>query len=200
MQSGNVSSSKSRKNLLIFYFLVSFAILGCAFGIFCYLYSENRICDKILFFHHEMFGISYSEKVSAVLFDSLKSNVVFLITAFILGFGALSQPVQALLIFIKGFSCGTVLISIYGNGLSGSDLPCIAAVFPGMFISLIVIIIAARESFFLSERLFRLCFTDRLADGLFFRVRTYAVRFSVYAAMLSVCSLIDCGLSIILSV
>lgn len=189
---------ESRRGLTLFASLSLSALLGVLMGAICYCYVDSQLSELLRSAEENFFTVRRGGDFTGILFSSLAGTGVYLLVTFMLGFSAIAQPFEMLMPFFRGLGCGVVLTQIYGGSFSKLTALKAAAVFPGVLISLVVIILASREAIYLSGKLFRVCFQDRLFDGLLKRVKLYMVRFLAFLAAASAAAAIDCALAILL--
>jgi hypothetical protein len=190
--------SEPTRGLTLFSVFAVSALLGVLFGAICYCYVDSELSEQLKSAEYSLFSIRRSGNFSRILLTSLAGTGFYLAVAFFLGFSALSQPFELLIPFFHGVSSGVMLTQIYGGNFSKLLLLKAAAVLPGTLISLTVIILAGREAFYLSCKLFTACFHERLFDGLLKRIKLYTVRFFALLAAASVSSVVDCILAMLL--
>ncbi len=189
---------RADKRLTLFAALCASALFGALFGALCYISTDGRLSDLLETARQTSMDIRRSGSLVKMIGSSLMSTGFYLLIAYVLGFSALAQPFELALPFLRGMTAGVVLTSIYGGGADKGTLMMTAAVFPGILISIILIILAAREAVYMSSRLFDICFHDRLYDGLLRHSVVYSVSFAELLAATSVTALIDCLLAVML--
>lgn len=186
------------KGLTLFTVLAVSALLGALFGAMCCLRTDSRFSEMLSAAQENSLEVRRSGELAKIMLSSLAGTGVFLAAAFVLGFSAIAQPLEVILPFIKGIGGGVILTQLYGQDPTKTALLRGLAVFPGVFISLIVMIIASREAIYLSDRMFAVCFHERITDGMLGRIKLYAVRFAALVAAMSLCALLDCALAMLL--
>lgn len=186
------------RRLTLFAALCVSALFGALFGALCYINTDGRLADMLDAARQTSMDIRRSGSLVRIIGSTLMSTGFYLLIAYMLGFSALAQPFELALPFLRGMTAGVVLTSVYGNGLSKSTALTVLALFPGIFLSVILIVLASREAVYMSSRLFGICFHDRLYDGLLKRSAAYSVRFAELLAATSVTALIDCLLAVLL--
>lgn len=189
---------KPSKGLTLFTVLAVSALLGALFGAMCCIGTNGALHDTLSSATEKSLDIRRSGELSGIMLSSLMGTGVYLAIAFVLGFSAIAQPLEVTLPFFKGIGGGVILTLLYGQDLSKVALLKGLAVFPGVFLSLIVTIIASREALYLSGRMFAVCFYERITDGMLGRIKLYAVRFAALLAATSLCALIDCAFAMLL--
>lgn len=186
------------RGLTLFAALSVSALLGALVGALCCRYSGSQLSELLNSAEENYFAVRRSGDLSGILLGSFAGTGFYLLLTFLLGFSAVAQPFEFAVPFLRGLGCGVTLTQIYGDSFSSDSALRAAAAFPGIFISLALTVLASREAIFLSGRLFRVCFRDKLFDGLLSRVKLYAARFLAFLAAASAASAIDCALSMLL--
>ena len=201
MRIGSVSRGLfSDKRLTLYTFLSVSALLGALFGALCWcngIGSENlsKILDEA---QESFFAVRRNGDIPKLLLSALSGTGFYLLAAFLLGFSALAQPLETVLPFLRGMTCGVMMTVSCGGSFTKEAMLRTAAVFPGVLASLIITVLASREALYLSDRLFGICFFKGLTEGLGERVKVYAVRFAGLLAAASVSALLDGGLAVLL--
>lgn len=188
----------AKLRLTIFAALCISALLGALFGALCYISTDGKLSELLEAAQESSLSARRSGSLVSIIGGSLISTGFYLLLALMLGFSALAQPFEFALPFLRGMSAGVILTSLYSGGFSKLSFMRTAAVFPGMFLSMIIVVLAAREAIYMSAKLFEICFHDRLYDGLLRKSGEYAVRFAEFAAAASAAALVDCILAILL--
>lgn len=186
------------KGITLFTVLAVSALFGALFGALCCLRTDSGLAEMLANAEEKTLEVRRSGELSRIILSSLAGTGIYLCIAFVLGFSAIAQPLEVILPFFKGIGGGVILTQLYGQDLSRVSLIKGLAVFPGVFLSLVVMIIASREAIYLSGRLFDVCFQKRIADGMLGRIKLYAVRFAALLAATSLCALLDCALAMLL--
>lgn len=119
----------------------------------------------------------------AVFMSSFGGSAILLGAAFLLGFSAIAQPAELLLVGFRGLGLGLCVRGVY---LGGNVLSSMAAFLPFAVFSTAVLILSAREAFYLSQRYLALSTTDENRLGIRSQVRDYSARFMIYFLLLAV--------------
>ncbi|MBQ1537853.1 MAG: hypothetical protein IIZ73_06035 [Ruminococcus sp.] len=186
------------RRLTLFAALCASALFGALFGALCFINADGRLSELLETAQRTSIDIRRSGSIVRLIGSSLMSTGVYLLAAFLLGFSALAQPFELALPFLRGITAGVVLTSVYSGGACKGTLLTAAAVFPGILISVILIVLASREAIYMSSRLFGICFHDRLYQGLLKRAAAYSVGFAELLAATSVSALLDCLLAVVI--
>ena len=190
-------SSLADKRLFLYALLTLAALLGALFGALCWCYGSGRLSELLGSAKESYLSARRCGDVTRLLLGALTGMGTFLLAELLLSLSAVGQPFEVALPFLRGTVCGVILVSVNGGELNAPALLRTVAVFPGVLISLIITVLAAREAVCLSDRLFRICFAGEQSDGLFARIKLCGARFAVLTAAMSAGALVDCGLSML---
>ena len=114
------------------------------------------------------------------------------LAAFFLGFCALSQPVELLLVAFRGLGLGVCVRGVY---LSTNVMTSMAAFLPYAILSTGVLVLAAKEAFGLSMQYLRLSATTENRLGIKNEIRDYTAKFMIYTLMLAALAMADAFLA-----
>lgn len=114
------------------------------------------------------------------------------LAAFFLGFCALSQPVELLLVAFRGLGLGVCVRGVY---LSTNVMTSMAAFLPYAILSTGVLVLAAKEAFGLSMQYLRLSATTENRLGIKNEIRDYTAKFTIYTLMLAALAMADAFLA-----
>lgn len=196
MQKGNVG--RTNIGAAVFTAMAISALLGALFGTLCCTVSDGELSQQLGNAAESYLSIRRAGAFSQLILTTLTGTGTYLLAAFLSGFWSLAQPLEFVLPFMRGVSCGVILTSVSSGSFNTESLLKMAAVFPGIFISIVVTVLAAREALFFSNRLFGVCFGRGISEGMLTRVKTYAAHFIMLAAMISAAALLDCVLAAVL--
>lgn len=115
-----------------------------------------------------------------------------LLAAFFLGFCALSQPVELLLVAFRGLGLGVCVRGVY---LSANVMSSMAAFLPYAILSTGVLVLALKESFGLSMHYLRMSTTTENRLGIKNEIRDYTAKFMIYAMLLAALAMADAFLA-----
>lgn len=204
------------RGLNLFSVLAICSLLGTLIGAVCYLYfpdsvgSDGELAEIFASAGSGFFERRSSGDLSHILIRSFGVSAAFLGAEFLLGFGAVYQPLIFFVTFLRGLFCGISLAGVYGSEFTKTAAAGAAAVLPGIFISLVTTVLAARESLYFSNRLFRICFHEGILreenennsrlimDGLLPKLKNYAAHFLIYFAADSAAAAIDALLALLI--
>ena len=123
-----------------------------------------------------------------VFLGSFLGIAALLLAAFFLGFSAIGQPAELLLVAFRGLGLGVCVRGVY---LSDDVLRSMAAFLPYAILSTGVLILSAKEAFCLSMRYLHLSTTAENRLGLRNEVRDYTARFMIYIVLLAALAMAD---------
>lgn len=176
--------------------MVGTVLLGVIFGTVSYLYMPSRLSQLLFDANTGYIGSRAGETLSRILLDSFAVSSLFIGAEFILGFFALGQLPELLILIMRGMGLGTVLSQVY-NSYSGLNLLCaVFLIVPSAVISVYALAACAKNSVRLSTRLLLIALSSERCKGLLDNVRTYSARFVILEAAALGAALTDCFCSV----
>ena len=127
-----------------------------------------------------------------VFLSSFLGVGAMLLAAFFLGFCALSQPVELLLVAFRGLGLGVCVRGVY---LTTNVMTSMAAFLPYAILSTGVLVLAAKEAFGLSMQYLRLSATTENRLGIKNEIRDYTAKFMIYTLLLAALAMADAFLA-----
>lgn len=115
-----------------------------------------------------------------------------LFAAFFLGFCALSQPVELLLVAFRGLGLGVCVRGVY---LTTNVMISMAAFLPYAILSTGVLVLAVKEAFGLSMRYLGISATTENRLGIKNEIRDYTAKFMIYTLLLAALAMADAFLA-----
>lgn len=179
------------KNKLAFVLTMLFAA-GLAYGSisFCFYNHETaRILENIVY---SFSAVRADQDILNTFFNSLFSNFIILILVYLLGFGALSQPISFIVPFFYGLGIGVSAGYMYKESVITGFLYTLSMIIPHAFIMLVAVILGVRESIKLSN-LFLGTFIPKFHGELDINVvKKYNQKFLVLSVLAFISSVVDC--------
>ncbi len=127
-----------------------------------------------------------------LFWGSFSGAFALLAAAFVLGFCAVAQPLEMLLMAFRGLGLGVCIRGIYlGSGVFRS----MAVFLPFAVFSTAILWLTSREALAMSSRYLEISKTNENRLGLKNEVRDYITRFMIYAMLLAVLSCADAYLA-----
>lgn len=123
-----------------------------------------------------------------VFFSSFVGVGVLLLAAFLFGFSAVSQPLELLLVAFRGVGLGICVRGVY---LGGEVLRSMAVFLPYAVLSTGLLLIGAKEAFFLSMRYLHLSSTTENRLGIKTEIHDYTTKFMILAILLAALAMAD---------
>lgn len=123
-----------------------------------------------------------------VFLGSFLGIAALILASFILGFSAIGQPAELLIVAFRGLGLGVCVRGVY---LSGDVIRSMAAFLPYAILSTGVLMLSAKEAFCLSMRYLNISTTAENRLGLKNEVRDYTARFTVYIILLAALAMAD---------
>ncbi len=124
------------------------------------------------------------------LMNSFSGAFVLLLGCFILGYSAVSQPVEIIIPVFRGLGMGVSLAGMYSRyGIRGFGMSMVLII-PGGIISAFVLMFAVREALRMSGSICMIIFSDRNIQRTLDH-KLYFTKFVILTAILVISSLID---------
>ena len=145
--------------------------------------------------NHGFIKINSGHSVADNFINSFRNTGFLIIILFILGFGAVSQPIEAFILFYRGVALGiSVSYTYFHYGFKGF-LIALLVILPHAVGSSIILILATRESIRSSNMFAGFAFAGKGNDKANSQVRMYFIKFIVLLVLLVISSILDSLLS-----
>lgn len=131
-----------------------------------------------------------------VFLSSFVGAGILLLTEFFFGFSAVSQPLELLLIGFRGLGLGVCVRGVY---LCGEVLKSMAVFLPFAVLSTWLLILGAKEAFFLSMRYLNLSSTTENRLGIKTEIHDYTTKFMILTILLAALAMADALLARLIS-
>lgn len=187
----NGTSKDFIHGIRFFIFLTVMSAVGVFVGVMCCKWGVSLLSDTS-FSAENFLRLRESKSFAGILFSSFGSTSVFIIIAFVLGFSAISQPLEVLIPLLKGIILGMLSAEIYIQSQQHGILLSLCLVLPCGIISMYAVISSAREAVGLSNIILTNILTLGHTSGLRETVKLYAVKFLVLEAVTAVAAAVDC--------
>lgn len=146
---------KSFNNIHVIIFFI-FLILGLAFGGFFGSGVNYSFFNQTDIIFNNDFQNKSSEYWYVLFLQSLCSQFIFSLSAFLMGFSLWGFSCLFLISFLKGFGIGVISGFLIANYNLYGLLYYSVIILPGAFISIIALIIQQKNSYNLSKKLFNI--------------------------------------------
>ena len=175
---------KDKKNVRLDVLLVCSLVAGIALG--AVFGADVAISDKglsVLFYPTEDSGWL------GAFASSFFGSASFVTASFLMGFGAVSQPLELLLVAFKGLGLGAVVRGIYA---CDNILARLVVFVPFAVMSCGVLILQSVESVEMSTRYLALSVTGENRIGMANEFKDYIFKFLIYLLSCAVMSALNC--------
>ena len=174
-----------------FIFIAGIMLGGVLIGTLAFCGMNEISVSKISFISQGFIGSRAEKGFVEILIDSFLSSTGQLLVVFVLGFWAVSQPLEVLIPFLKGLGLGASLAQIYSSiGIKGF-LIILLLIIPYALISVFALIIAIREAIKLSNIFARKAFYDTNTQGMKKITKLYCQKFAILEVLMIIASLVD---------
>lgn len=196
MQILKTSRAKLTQNSL-FTFLVGAALLGVLMGVVSQCFMSDDFLGQIAAAQNDFLEIRRNSDFAVVLMRSFCAATMFLGAAFVMGFSAIAQPLEFAVPTVKGIGLGVTMAQAYSQSGSTGIAACALLIVPSTVISTYAVIIGARESIRMSNRLMTNLLSDRASVGMLSHVKLYGTKFLALEALAAVAAAVDCLCTVI---
>ncbi len=174
--------------ILVIGILTGGVIIGAL--VFCGLDSSSL--NKLSFVSAEFVEERSDVDFLKLFFESFLSLTAQLFVVFVLGFWAVSQPVELLIPLLKGLGLGASLAQIYAASGAKGFLIILLLIIPYTLVSVFALVIGIREAVRLSNIFARKAFFDTNTNGMKKITSLYCQKFGILEILMLSASLIDC--------
>lgn len=184
-----------KNKLIVILFVLFFA--GVLYGSLAAAFAPADIIEKLAGITGGFADKRAEQSLFITFLNSFASNMLILAVVFVLGFSAVTQPAELFVPLFYGLGLGISMGYIYKTRLFEGVVYCAVLVIPHTVISLIAIILAVRESFFMSN-LFLGCVVPKLTGELSAEtVKLYSLKALVLSGAVLIAAAADCLLTFI---
>ena len=176
-----------RKRMSLDIVLAAAAVVGVTVGVILSLKMDDTALVSLAGAERKLSAASDGGWFGVFL-DSFLGTAVFLCAVFLCGFSAVAQPAEIFLAAFRGVGLGLCVRGVY---LGGNVLASMAAFLPFAVASTGVLILSARQAFYLSMRYLSLSVTNENRLGIRSYVHDYTAKFLLYLLLLAVLAASD---------
>ncbi len=176
------------------FFILVIGILtgGVIIGVLVFCGLDSSSLNKLSFVSTEFVEERSDVDFLKLFFESFLSLTAQLFVVFILGFWAVSQPVELLIPLLKGLGLGASLAQIYAVSGAKGFLIVLLLIIPYTLVSVFALVIGIREAVRLSNIFARKAFFDTNTNGMKEITSLYCQKFGILEIIMLSASLIDC--------
>lgn len=177
--------------LLLFGLIVLGIIIGTI--TFCTIPDNELLMNGL--FNHGFIKIDSGQTMVDNFLIAFRNTSFLIVILFILGFGAVSQPIEAFVPFYRGVALGiSVSFTYLQYGFKGF-LVALLIILPHAVGSSIILILATRESIKSSNMFAGFAFVGRDSEKPNPQIKFYFIKFLVLLVLLMISSILDSVLS-----
>jgi len=179
--------------------LFSVIAVGVLFGTLFFRGASDKSIFTSDLWCHGFIKFSYEQSVMDVFMRSVSWTSLYVMMLFLMGFCCISQPLQMLLLFMRGCALGVSVSYIYSlYGIRGA-LVSVFMILPHAVMTSVVLVFAAREAMRCSN-LYLLYVSGKNSDSTDTpQLKLYFLRFAVLMAAILVSTLLDCVITYFLT-
>ncbi len=179
-------------NISFFGFLIALAVIGIFLGVMSFCFMDDNFLSQISLAQQNFMEIRKNQDFVHILIKSLSSSTIFLTCAFLLGFSAISQPLEIMIPLVRGLGLGVSVAQIYSqNGKSGI-LTSLVLILPCAVISMYALAVGVREAVGLSNIFMTNGLCSGQTNGMLDSIKLYVTKFLVLEAVTAVSAVVDC--------
>jgi len=185
------SKSFFEQNKLII-LLLGVMLGGVLIGSLAFCSMNEASVGRISFIAQGFMSTRASQSIFEIFIGSFLSSTGIVLLIFILGFAAVTQPIELLIPFFRGLGLGASLAQIYAfSGVKGF-LIILFLIIPYAIINSFGIIIAVRESLKLSNIFSSRAISSANSEGMKNTTKLYCIKFLVIELIMLVGAIVDC--------
>ncbi len=173
--------SEDKKDTVLVFSLVVGIAIGALVGM---KLSDNEISSLV-----ETSFLTYNESKFESFFLFFISSASFVVIVFLMGFCAVFQPFEVLLVAFKGFGLGLIARCVYADE---DVLSKLLLFLPFSVISSGILILQARDAISMSMGYFSISITTENRLGMANQFREYVFRFFIYLLSCAIISALGC--------
>ena len=170
------------KRLNLFVFLMFSALLGVLFGTLIYCYVSGDLLSSLSVMREGFLKTRLDADFGQLLLKSFGTGLLFLVCIYLLGLCAAGQPFTVLVLVYRAVGIGAAAASVFSAYGKGGITLFAFLLLPEGAASLLILVLAARESVSMSGIVFRMLlgsFDDRHMPDI---TKLYSVKMLVLLA------------------
>lgn len=191
------SHFSERSSFLIF--LMGIMLLGVFVGSLAFCSMDKSTLSGLSFVTQGFIQTRKEQGMLEILLSSLLSSSGMLLIIFLLGFSAVSQPIELMIPFFRGLGLGASIAQIYTVSSTRGFVIVFLLILPYAIITSFAIIIAVREAIKLSNILISNVISSTSNDNMKAIARLYFIKLLVLEAIIAFGAIVDCICSMLFS-
>lgn len=175
--------------------LAVFFLVGMLAGVLLLQNADGQLRDGLRLLLGGYIEKRRVQPFAALAASSFGATALMLLILFFCGFCTISQPVIFLLLLFRGMGYGFSIGGLYAEKGLWAAQYIFLLLFVPMLLGALLLICAARTSFFLSIRLFKKALTPSDQDERY-RMQRYCVKYFLYLVLCICIALLDAALTV----
>lgn len=175
-----------------FILLTGIMLGGVLIGSLAFCSMNDTTAGRISFIAKGFIETRAKLSLSAIFVNTFLSSSGFLLLIFILGFSAVTQPIEILIPFFKGLGLGASLAQIYADSGVKGFLIILLLIVPCAIINSFGIIIAVREAIRFSNIFTSKAISSENGGGMKSITKLYCIKFLVIEVIMMIGAAVDC--------
>lgn len=182
-----------RNKLIVILFLLFFC--GVLYGSLAAATAPREIVGQVAGITGGFADKRAEQSLLTTFVNSFGTNIVLLIIIYLLGFSAISQPIELFLPIFYGLGVGISMGVIYKIQLFQGIVYSAVLIVPHTVVALFAIILATREAFLMSNLFLGSAIPKLYGDISLETIKLYTLKFLVLSVIVLVSALADCMLT-----
>lgn len=197
--SGIATIKKSIKRNRILAILLCSFFIAMLYGSVLIAQADTNLKEKLLFLTREYLLNREGQSILATFFSSLSTSFIYLISAFLLGFFALGQPICIFIVLFRGFGLGVSMGQIYLNYQAQGFLYCLVLIIPATVFSTLILFAALKDSIQSANLFLAVLFPKFGAAVTTTTIKIYGTRYLIYFVLTVLTAALDAGINFLFS-
>lgn len=192
MQDSKRTSVSFLEKNSFFILLIGIMLGGVLIGSLAYCNMNESSIGRISFVAQGFIETRTKQSMLSIFMNSFLSSSAPVLIMFVLGFCAVTQPIELLIPFFRGLGLGASLSQIYEfSGVKGF-LIILLLIIPYSIINSFGLIIATREGIRYSNILAAKVFSSANCEGMKSVTKLYCEKFFVIEVIMIIAAVVDC--------
>jgi len=181
----------------LFILLLGIMLGGVLIGSLAFCNMNENAVGTISFISQGFMKTRASQSMLGIFMKSFLSASAPMLLIFVLGFCAVTQPIEFLVPFFRGLGLGASLAQIYSSSGIKGFLIILFLILPYAIISSFGVIIGTREAIRLSNIFAGKAVSSANSEGMKSITKLYCIKFLVLEVVMIIGAIVDCAFSFI---
>lgn len=177
---------------IFFFILFGIMLCGILIGTIVFCNFSDASADKLSFLAQGYLASRAEDGAFKILWSTFFNSSLLLFVTFLLGFSAVSQPIELTVPFFKGLGLGATVAQIYSISGAKGFIIVLLLVIPSAAITSIVLLLAVKDAVRFSNKLSHIACSTAFVTGMRDTTKNYCNRFFMLEAVTAIGALLDC--------